>query len=145
MNAEESIRRVVATYVQRVDSGHIPEVVELFATDGVLEIIGQARHVGRDAISAMFARGIEHLASNESGQRIRHHLTSHLIEFDDPTHARSSCYWLAIVGNAGVDHWGRYVDRLVEHESTWQITERRIYLDGSIPGGWGSRGGEWSS
>lgn len=144
-SAEESIRRVVATYVHRVDSGRIDDVVALFLPDGVLEIAGQARHEGHAAIRAMFARGVQHLAASEARPRIRHHLTSHLIEFDDDLSARSSCYWLAVVGDGGIDHWGRYVDRLESHDDAWWIAHRRIHLDGAIADGWGARGREWHS
>jgi hypothetical protein len=63
----------------------------LFLPDGVLEIAGQARHEGRDAIRAMFDRGVQHLASTEATPRIRYHLTSDLIELEDNAAARSSC------------------------------------------------------
>ena len=145
MTTEEAIRRIVHTYVQRVDTGRIDEVIALFAPDGVLEIAGQARHEGHAAIRTMFARGVEHLAAAEATPRIRHHLTSHLIELDDATHARSSCYWLAVVGDRGIDHWGRYVDRLLVDDGAWRIAHRKIYLDGAVAGGWGARGREWHS
>lgn len=145
MSDEEAIRRVIATYVHRVDTGRVDDVVALFAPDGVLEIAGRSRHEGHDAIRAMFARGVAHLAAHETVPRIRHHLTSHLVELDGPTRARSSCYWLAVVGDAGIDHWGRYVDQLVLDGDTWRFAHRRIHLDGAIPGGWGARGAEWST
>jgi ketosteroid isomerase-like protein len=145
MSDEEAIRHVVAAYVQRVDTGRIDEVLQLFAPDGVLEIVGQARHEGVGAIRAMFERGVDHLARSESLPRIRHHLTSHLIELDGADAARSNCYWLATVGTAGVDHWGRYVDDLRRSEDAWLIVRRRIFLDGAVPGGWGARGAEWNS
>jgi hypothetical protein len=142
---EEAIRRLVATYVHRVDTGRIDDVIGLFVPDGVLEIVRQAVHTGQDEIRAMFARGVEHLAANEAVPRIRHHLTSHLIELESSEVARSSVYWLAVVGDAGIDHWGRYVDRLVRVDGTWRIAHRRIHLDGAVPGGWGARGREWHS
>lgn len=145
MSTEEAIRRVVQTYVQRVDTGRIDDVIELFTPEGVLEIVGQARHEGHEAIRTMFGRGVEHLANAEEIPRIRHHLTSHLIDLDDATNARSSCYWLAVVGDRGIDHWGRYVDRLVVRDGRWRIAHRKIYLDGAVPGGWGARGREWHS
>lgn len=145
MSPEEDIRRVVQTYVQRVDTGRVDDVVALFIPDGVLEIAGQARHEGHAAIRTMFDRGVEHLASAEAVPRIRHHLTSHLIDLDDATSARSSCYWLAVVGDRGIDHWGRYVDRLVVRDGNWRIAHRKIYLDGAVAGGWGARGREWHS
>lgn len=145
MSAEEAIRRVVATYVHRVDTGRIEDVVALFTPDGVLEIAGQTRHEGHDAIRAMFGRGVEHLAASEAVPRIRHHLTGHLIDLDGDDTAKSSCYWLAVVGDGGIDHWGRYVDRLVVHDGGWRIAHRRIHLDGAVAGGWGARGREWHS
>lgn len=145
MSAEESIRRVVNAYVLRVDAGRIDDVIALFTPDGVLEIVGQARHEGHAAIRAMFERGVEHLASSEATPRIRHHITSHLIEVDGPTDARSTCYWLAVVGAHGVDHWGRYADQLVVHDGEWRFAHRRIYLDGAVAGGWGARGTEWNA
>lgn len=141
---EEHVRRIVATYVHRVDSGRIDDVLELFWPDGVLEIAGKARHEGTDAIRAMFDRGVEHLAAAETVPRIRHHLTSHLIEPDpDGVTVRSSVYWLAVVGSSGIDHWGRYVDRIERRGDAWRIAQRRIHLDGAVPGGWGARGEEW--
>jgi len=144
MSPEESIRHVVAAYAQCVDSGRIDELLALFLSDAVLEIVGQARHEGIDAIRAMFARGAEHLSDSEDVPRIRHHVTSQLIDVENADEARSSCYWLAVVGSQGVDHWGRYVDRLRRVDGAWRFAQRRIYLDGAVPGGWGSRGAEWN-
>jgi hypothetical protein len=141
---EEAVRHTVAAYTHRVDTGRIDDLLRLFSPDAVIEIVGAARHEGTAAIAAMFGRGVEHLGRTAETPRIRHHVASQLIEVDSDTEARSSCYWTAIVGDLGVDHWGRYIDRLHLHNGRWCFRERRIYLDGAVPGGWGSRGAEWN-
>jgi hypothetical protein len=141
---EERVRHVVASYTHLVDTGRIEQLLELFEPDAVLEIVGQAKHEGREAIGRMFGRGVEHLRTTTDVPRIRHHLASQLVEIDSETDARSWCYWTAIVGDLGVDHWGRYVDRLRIDGDQVRFAHRRIYADGAVPGGWGARGAEWN-
>jgi hypothetical protein len=144
MSIEEAVRTTVASYTHRVDTGRIDELLDLFLPDAIVEIVGAARYEGIQAIGTMFGRGVEHLAQSADVARIRHHLASQLIEIDSDSEARSSCYWTAIVGDLGVDHWGRYVDRLELVDDRWRFRQRRIYLDGAVPGGWGARGAEWN-
>lgn len=142
--AVEEARRTVAAAVHHGDAGRFDELVALFCADATFEIVGQVRHEGRAAIAAMFARGGEHLAAAGPVPRIRHHLSSQLIEWDGPDRLRSSSYWVALM-DAGVDHWGRYVDHLVPEGGRWRFSLRRVLLDGAVPGGWGARGREWTA
>jgi hypothetical protein len=144
MTMEERVRRTVAAYTHLIDRGRIEELLELFEPDATLEIVGQARHEGTEAIGRLFGRGVEHLGATAEVPRIRHHLASQLIDVDSEVDARSSCYWTAIVGDRGVDHWGRYVDHLHLDGDRLRFRHRRIHLDGAVPGGWGARGAEWN-
>lgn len=142
--AHLQIRNLAAAYANHADEGRFGELVALFAPDGALEVDGVTRVEGRDAIAAFFDRARTHLAGAPAAPRIRHHVSSQYVRLgvDGPGTARSQCYWAAYM-DGGVDHWGRYRDRLVCRDGEWLLAERRIYRDGTVPGGWGDRRDEW--
>lgn len=137
MIASEAIRHTIASYTFFADRGRIDDVANLFAPDGVLDVygIGGARAEGRDAIRAFFSGvGGDVAATNPPG-RMQHHVASLTIDALTPDEATAACYFTVFTG-AGVDHWGRYRDRLVPVGDQWLFAERVVHTDGTTPGGW---------
>ncbi|HWS48264.1 MAG TPA: nuclear transport factor 2 family protein [Acidimicrobiia bacterium] len=137
LTARESIRHTIATYTYAADHGRFDDVAALFATDSVLEVhgIGGAHAEGRDEILAFF-RGVggDVRATTPPG-RMQHHVASVRIEVASPQEASASSYFTVMTG-AGVDHWGRYRDRLVPEGDRWLFAHRLVRTDGTTPGGW---------
>jgi hypothetical protein len=69
---------------------------------------------------------------------IRHHTSNLTITLRDAATADASCYFLVVTGS-GVDHWGRYRDRLVDDGDRWRFVHRVVRTDGVTPGGWADR------
>lgn len=127
--ARERIRETLALYAHCADRGRFAEMVELFATDGVLEIDGQPKLAGRAAIETFLTRTKADRAQGAEPPLIRHHVSSIAIEVHGPDEATATSYFLAIT-HRGPDHWGRYRDRLRRVGDRWQFAHRRVRLDG---------------
>jgi hypothetical protein len=57
------------------------------------------------------------------------------IDVADADHAAARSYF-QVLTMRGLDHWGRYTDRFVSHDGTWQFSHRSVRVDGATPGGW---------
>jgi SnoaL-like domain len=134
--AREAIRETVASYAHLVDSGRFDDVVELFTADGVLEVKGRDPAVGHDGLRAFF-RGVgDDLAETTTVPLIRHYTSNLSIDVVGRYEANARCYFLALT-ETGVDHWGRYRDRLVPiDDGRWRFASRFVRTDGVVPGGW---------
>lgn len=133
--AREAIRDVIARYAHCADGGRFGDLVALFTEDGVLEIDGRPPLRGRAAIESFLAGTKAELAAGASRPFIRHHVSSVRIELLGPAEAKASCYFLVLT-ERGVDHWGRYRDRLIEVGGRWQLRHRRVSVEGRAPGSW---------
>ncbi len=129
--ARERIRDTVARYNHAGDRGRFDEMVECFTPDGVLVIHGEHEHRGRDAMRAFFA-GVGGSATPGLTQ-LRHCVTNLVIDLDGPEVARTSAYF-QVITDVGLDHWGRYRDRLVPHGDRWLLAERSVRTDGYAEG-----------
>jgi ketosteroid isomerase-like protein len=129
--AREAIREALARYAHLVDRGRLDDAAALFTEDAVLEAGDEAPARGREAIRALFAGAGTRLAANGRA-RIRHHVSSVTIAFDDAWTATAESYFLALV-ERGPDHWGRYRDRLVLRDGRWLFAHRRVRVDGRAP------------
>jgi hypothetical protein len=133
--ARELIREVVASYAQFVDSGRFDDVVALFTVDGVLEVKGREPAVGHEGLHAFF-RGVgTDLAATTTSRLIRHYTSNLSIDVVSQKEATARCYFLAVT-EIGVDHWGRYRDRLVAAGDRWLFAHRTVRTDGTVPGAW---------
>ena len=137
MNAREAVRHTIASYTYAADNGRFDDVAQLFAVDGVLEVqgIGGARAVGRDAILGFFTGVGGDVVTSAPPGRMQHHVSSLRVEVISPTEATATCYFTVMTG-AGVDHWGRYKDRLTPDGDRWLFAHRLVRTDGRTPGGW---------
>jgi hypothetical protein len=64
---------------------------------------------------------------------VHHHVTSVLIG-DVTTGSATVRSYYAVHTAIGLDHWGRYRDRVVEADGRWRFAERVVTVDGSAAG-----------
>ncbi len=135
LTARECIRETVASYAHFVDSGRFDEVIALFTPDGVLAVAGSDTARGHDGLRAFFTGVGRDLKDTSTVPMIRHNTSNLSIDVVSPTEATARCYFLAVT-ELGVDHWGRYRDRLVPAGDRWLFVQREVRTDGAVPGGW---------
>lgn len=135
--AREGIRATIAAYAFHADHGRFDEVVELFTPGGTLEIegVGGAVRTGRAELLAFFTGVGGDVRTAAVPGRMQHHVTGTHIALISPTKARADSYFTVMTG-AGVDHWGRYRDRLTLDDGSWRFVHRLVRTDGRTPGGW---------
>lgn len=131
--ARESIRDVIARYNHAGDRGRLDELVRCFAEDGAMDLEGAPPLRGRDAIQAHLAGVASRLAARSARTLLRHHVSSIRIRLADPDHAEAWSCFVAFT-EIGIDHWGRYADRLVRRGDEWLFALRKVRVDGSAPG-----------
>jgi ketosteroid isomerase-like protein len=135
--ARESIRDLVARYNANGDAGRFDPMLELFAEDAVLEVPNETL-AGCAAIRSFF----EAVAAEGSGRprvRLLRHFTATLqLDLEGPSEARGRCYY-QVLTQAGLDHWGRYIDRYRCQGGRWLFAHRVVSIDGAVAGGWADR------
>jgi hypothetical protein len=129
--AREQIRDTVARYNRAGDAGRFDEMVECFTPGGVLVIHDEHEHHGRDALRRFFA-GVGTTA-RPGFTHLRHCVTNLTIDVHGPDAARATAYF-QVITDIGLDHWGRYRDRLVPYGGRWLLAERRVKTDGYAEG-----------
>ncbi len=132
--ARESIRDLIARYNASGDAGRFETMLELFTDDAVL-VVPDGTHQGRENIRVFFESVAIGNGRRPGGRLIRHFTATHQIDVLDPDAARGRCYY-QVLTDAGLDHWGRYVDRYRRTDAGWRFQERRVSIDGTVPGGW---------
>ena len=128
--AREQIRDTVARYNRAGDTGRFAEMVECFAPNGMLTIVGESEHEGHTALRAFFAGVAE--SARPGFTHLRHCVTNLTIDVDGPDEAQSTAYF-QVITDIGLDHWGRYRDRFVPVGDRWLIAERSVRTDGYAP------------
>jgi hypothetical protein len=121
--AREEIRDLMARYTASGDRGKVEALAACFAPDGVLEFPG-ASAKGPDEIVKVLRYGDR----NPALQRVRHHVSNPLITLEGPEKASIRAYFLNLT-NAGPDHSGVYVDRLVKLPEGWRFAHRQVRID----------------
>ena len=158
--ARERCRDTLARYTHAGDRYLLEEFGSAFCEDGVLEIRGVEPIVGRAAIVATFSGDTGSLQAQmeaavdsppsappatttpsrssptsppASGRHIvRHNVTNIRFESVSPTGITVASYFLVVTRN-GVDHVGRYRDRLVPVADDWLIAHRFVSVDWHAP------------
>lgn len=142
LDARERIRDTIAAYHEAGDRYRLEELAACFSEDGVLEIKGAERAVGRNAIVAMLGRQVDgpRTAGQDGAQKfyVRHHVSSVRFASVTPDEAHTTAYFL-VMTPIGVDHWGRYRDTFAPVGDRWLFTHRFVATDGFEAG---SRFGE---
>ena len=125
-----AIYDTLARYNLAGDRGRIDELVACFRPDGVLEIDGDWRAVGREEIASRLSDVRDR--GGEGPILFRHHLTTHRSELESSTDARAWTYFF-VVTERGPDHGGRYVDRLRCVDGDWLFRHRRVVVEWRAP------------
>ena len=136
--ARECIRDTVARYNHAGDSGRYAAMVDCFAADGVLTIVGDGsvsivedgEYRGQAALHEFFS-GVIGTASAEI-THVRHCISNLCIEIESPTTATAKSYF-HVITDVGLDHWGRYRDRFVGGNDGWLLEHRSVKTDGYAP------------
>jgi hypothetical protein len=132
--AHQAITELLGQYVAGVDRGEPERTAGLFGEHGVLEVHGGREYAGRDGVREFLSGSRIPGAMNAFG-RIRHHVSSLVIELDSPESATASSYFLA-VSRIGPDHWGTYRDELEARDGSWSFRRRQVTIEGASPEGW---------
>jgi hypothetical protein len=139
LGVREAIREAIARYAHLVDRGRIDDVLVLFAADGTLEANDLPPARGHDAIRAFLTGAGARLADASASRLVRHHVSTVTIDLTGLETATAASYFF-VVTERGPDHWGRYRDRLIEHDGRWLFHHRRVRTDGYAPGSLFARG-----
>jgi hypothetical protein len=142
LSAREEIRETLARYHHFGDSGRFEEMAALFAEDGVLEVKGERALNGRAAIVEFLTGVNRDVVALSDVPMLRHYSTNLSITVSSPTEATAQSAFL-VIASTGLDHWGRYRDRLVPAAGPpgagWRFAHRLVRTDGYAPGGWAVR------
>lgn len=137
--AELAIRRNMIGYARAADRGRAHDLAARFHDHGVLHIVGNTfdagEYAGRHAIVERIERTVAMMSTRSNVPRLRHHISSILIEFMDEVTAVASSYFLAVT-NEGPDHWGRYSDQVLLVNGVWRFARRTVIHEGFRPGAW---------
>lgn len=138
LGAREEIRETLARYHHFGDSGKFAEMAALFAADGVLEVRGEQAVVGRDAIVDYLTGVNRDVVALSDVPMLRHYSTNVTISVVSQHEATAASAFL-VLADTGLDHWGRYRDRLVPADGGWRFAHRLVRTDGYAPDGWAIR------
>jgi hypothetical protein len=140
--AREACRDTLAQYTHSGDRYMLQDFAGAFCQDGVLEIRGAEPLQGRDAIMERFggptaaaqAQGEAAQKRQAGGLRriVRHNVTNVRFESIRPDEAIVASYF-TVITEVGVDHMGRYRDRLVPVGERWLIAHRFVSTDWRAP------------
>ena len=126
------IHHTMAVYCSSVDSGDVDGVVSVFTDDAQLELSSGKKVHGKAAIRAFYLPVIgpdrPDRAAGEPIPLLRHNLTTSRVEFVDDDSAQGWTYFMTLTRH-GLDHSGRYVDRLVRRGERWLLDDRRILVE----------------
>ncbi len=138
LTAREACRDTLAQYTHAGDRYLLGEFSGAFCEDGVLEIRGDDPVRGRAAIMARFG-GEEvamaarvNAAAHTTRRIVRHNVTNVRFESVSPAEAQVASYF-TVFTEIGLDHMGRYRDRLVPAENRWLIAYRFVSVDWRAP------------
>jgi hypothetical protein len=126
MLAREGIRKTIAQYTDAGDNGRYEDLIPCYAEDGIFEVaIGkwQGRVEIENALRTLRSK-------RDAGSPLlqRHHLGTCWIDILDETHARAITYF-TVISQCGLDHAGRYLDKLVKRDGRWQFAHRNVIVE----------------
>lgn len=139
--AREACRDTLAQYTHAGDRGRLDQFAETFCEDGVLEIRGSPPVEGRPAIvqrirevtlgqSTPADRPGDGVAVSRS--IVRHNVTNVWFMSVSPAEALVASYF-TVFTEIGLDHLGRYRDRLVPVGHRWLFAHRFVSVDWYSP------------
>jgi hypothetical protein len=117
---ELSIRNRYASYCFAADDRDPAAVGDCFTADAVVDVVGQARLEGREAIARV----------QETPSTKRHFVLNLWIQRLEGTHADVRAYFLVVERAETIAGFGRYDDELVrERDGEWRWRRRAIAYD----------------
>jgi hypothetical protein len=130
IEARLSIQATMSQYTRFVDTGRPAELCLLFAEPMHYDMgAGRVVHSRKDLIA-----NVEDIKSTfreaDNFGRLRHHVSSVIIELTGTNSAKATSYFLAMHG-AGPDHWGVYRDELVRLGEEWLFSRRIVKVEGA--------------
>lgn len=144
--ARECCRDTLAQYTHAGDRFRMDEYGAAFCEDGVLEIRGSEAVRGRAAIIERVSAATGAQAGRGAGapnaprapdpsvvkRIVRHNVTNVRFESISPDEATVASYF-TVFTEIGLDHMGRYRDRLVPAGDRWLIAHRFVSVDWRAP------------
>lgn len=135
LSVREQVRHLVATYTWAGDRGRTAEVADCFTADGVLDVGAHGgRWEGRAEIARQLDAVVERVAASGTAPTPVHHHVSSVLVTDVTEGSASARSYFTVMSEIGVDHWGRYLDRVVLDGDRWRFAERRVVVDGYASG-----------
>jgi hypothetical protein len=144
LSARECCRDTLAQYSHAGDRYLLDEFAGAFCEDGVLEIRGQPPLRGRAAIVERFGGATAAIHAREAARTaraeetdapsriVRHSVTN--IRFESVTLSEATvASYFTVFTEVGLDHMGRYRDRLVPVGDRWLIAHRFVSTDWRAP------------
>jgi hypothetical protein len=137
LTAREACRDTLAQYTHAGDRYLLDEFAAAFCEDGVLQIRGSTPLQGRTAIMERFGGATAATQARQAGRTgdagtprrvVRHNVTNVRFESVTPTEATVASYF-TVFTEIGLDHMGRYRDRLVPAGDRWLIAHRFVSTD----------------
>ena len=127
----EGVRDTIARYNACGDQGDVHGLAACFAPDGVLAIVGRDPFIGPAAIHAGLTATFHREDDDPTPpiEHLHHHVATLHVVASAPDEVRTVCYFAALT-QVGLDHWGRYRDRLVPVDGAWRFARRDVKVDG---------------
>lgn len=128
VRAREEIRSTLARYNLCGDRGDLEGLASCFTEDGILEVSGSFAARGRQEIVRCLRAPVASLRGRRADALLRHHLTTHGVDFEGAARARCWTYFTAFT-EIGPDHMGRYVDQVQRMGEGWLLSHRRVVVE----------------
>ena len=130
-SAEEQVRALVVTYAERLDTGDLDGVAQLFARGSFRSARGGPPRVGVDAVRKMYDAVVLY---EDGTPHTKHVLGNLVVDVDDTAGtATASCTFTVIqrADDAPLQAVlsGRYVDRFERDGGVWHFVERVVHPD----------------
>jgi len=126
--AREAIRNTLSRYTLAGDRGQLHELARCFAEEGVLDVEGGWVARGRREVFERTSSALPSTENQRDSPLLRHHLSTQVIELVSETEARAWTYF-SVLSEKGLDHQGRYIDRLRRVGGEWLIAHRRVVIE----------------
>ena len=132
LSAREHCRNAIARYTHAGDRFQMEPYAGVFTVDGVLEMRGEVPVEGRQAIFDFFTKRPLDSGGGARLVIVRHNVTNVLFEEVTPELVVVGSYF-TVFTDVGLDHMGRYRDRMVPDGDTWRIKHRFVSTDWLAP------------
>lgn len=130
IEARLSIQATMSRYTRHVDTGRPDRLCLLFAEPMHYDMGGGRIVHTRAELIATVEDIKSTFRSADNFGRLRHHVSSVVIELTGPDTATATSYFLALSG-AGPDHWGLYRDELIREGQDWLFARRTVTVEGA--------------